>query len=167
MKRHQFSLPDLEVLRRQYVEHFGIEGVPTKVINEIERLLEVLLPNDLKEISTFYGGGIVGEISHFAFTIGPANNVAEETLGLRGAIGLPHQYVVLAEPPDSIIVLDCEAKSEPAIIWFDAGELQKLPAIDSLTTPDIWQKYVDFFAYLLNQEKAHMSKSTSQNTEHP
>jgi len=147
------STPDFAAMRQQYVELFGDEGVSATVVNEIERQLGVALPNDVKEISKFYGGGILGGISHHAFAIGPADNVVQETLRLRDAIGLPHRYIVLAEPTDSLVVLDCEANGRAAVIWCDAHELVKLPAIDSLAMPDIWPSYADFFAQLLGKEK--------------
>jgi hypothetical protein len=60
--------------------------------------------------------------------------------------------VVLAEPTDSLVLLDSEANGSPTIIWCDAHDLPKLPAIESMTTPNIWPTYADFFAYLLEQE---------------
>ena len=69
----------------------------------------------------------------------------------RGSINLPLRVVVLAEPAESLIVMDTQ--STPSIIWLDAVEVNKLDSRSFLSEPDEWSTYADFFAQLLNDEE--------------
>jgi hypothetical protein len=53
-------------LRDQYIILFGQEPAKDGVLDQIERELDVVLPTDFREICSFYSGGIVGGISHYA-----------------------------------------------------------------------------------------------------
>lgn len=146
---------DFKALRHEYVDLFRDEGVAEGVVAEIENALEVKLPEDLQKISEFYAGGILGGISHHALAKGLADNIIQETRRLRESIKLPMRFVVLAEPPESLVLLDTESQRSggPAVIWFNANETSKLPAIQNLTSPDTWPFYSDFFAHLLRVER--------------
>ncbi len=148
---------DLELARVRYVRLFGNEGAAPGDLDAIEDALSVKLPSDFRKIAAFYSGGLLGGISLNSIApSGPATNVVEETTRLRAAVSLPHEFVVLAEPPDSLIVL--RTTGEPArpatVIWCSAFDVARLDRIDSLTTPDIWADYYSFFVHLLGQEEA-------------
>jgi hypothetical protein len=67
-------------------------------------------------------------------------------------IDLPHRYVALAEPPESLIVLDCESG---AIIWCAAANACRLEDRKTMLSPyDSWPDYLSFFAFLLDEEQA-------------
>ena len=98
---------DLEVNRDRYISLFGAEPTKQGEIERIEEILSIYFPDDFKAISKFYRGGILGTISHNSISFaGPATNITEETLRLRGSIDLPPHFVVLAEEPASLIVLN-------------------------------------------------------------
>jgi hypothetical protein len=63
--------------------------------------------------------------------------------------------LILAEPPESLIVLDCESKTHgtPAVIWCDAQEVRRLNDVTTLSKPGVWQSYMDFFKHLLKEEE--------------
>ena len=140
--------------RRRYLSLFGDEPVTDNAIEQIESLLGVVLPEDFKDIASFYSGGIVGGISlHATATSGQADNISQETKTIRAAMGLPFSMVVLAEPPASLIVLDTNAHAGfPAVIWLDATDVRALKDISSLRHPQTWSSYAEFFDFLLERE---------------
>src|SRR5437016_575079 len=102
----------VDELRKKYTALFGEEPAAHGIVSGIEAALNITLPSDFKAIADFYRGGMLGGISHFAIACqGPAENIVEETLRLRSAITLPGQLVVIAEPPESLVVLDTAPKS--------------------------------------------------------
>jgi hypothetical protein len=76
--------------------------------------------------------------------------VLAETQRLRRAIGLPNQFVVLGEPPESLLVLNCESGE---VLWCDAIDAERLGREPLLKRPDTWPHFADFLEYLLNEEE--------------
>ena len=146
---------DIGQLKEQYLGLFGDEGVSDDSLGSIESSLGISLPDDAKEIASFYGGGMVGGVSHHAFASeGPANNVVDETKRLRDAIQLLPKFVVLAEPANSLIVLDTSPPSDgPVVMWCDAQDATRLGKEQLASSPDVWNSYTEFFAYLLEEEE--------------
>jgi hypothetical protein len=129
------------------------QPVDQLTLGRIENALSLKLPGDFRKIATFYSGGFLGGKSHNAITlIGPGNNIVDETLRLRAEIGLPHQFIVIAEPPESLIVLDTSNQGSK-VIWCDAPDVRNLANLEILRKPDIWASYYDFFEYLLQEEE--------------
>ncbi len=142
---------DIGVLKKRYITEFGEEPCKPKVLLEIESVLNVKLPNDFKEIASFYSGGFLGGISHHSLAIkGEATSIVQETLRIREAISLDNDYLVLAEPPESIIVMKCTGS--PAILWCDAVEVRNINSQKFENTPDTWDSYSAFFKHLLDEE---------------
>jgi len=144
-------MTDIVGLKGKYIELYGVEGCSTKELAKIEDALNVQLSHDFKKISEFYSGGFFGGISHHEIAIrGEAANIVQETLRIREAAGLNNEFIVLAEPSGSIIVLDVRGKS--SVIWCDAVEVDCLNTMEFITKPDIRESYASFFLHLLNQE---------------
>jgi hypothetical protein len=140
-------------LKQRYVELFSNEGVDTQTLVNIQKRLDVLFPIDFIEIAKFYSGGILGGISHFSIAMtGPADNIVNETIRLRSSTGLPSRYVVIAEPPESLIVLDTFANGGPSVIWLDSTDIGNIKKGNSLSSPTLWKTYSEFFEYLINEE---------------
>lgn len=136
---------------------YGEEGISDKEIQQIESILTLKLPQEFIEISEFYGGGYLGGIENYSFNrYLDSTNIIDETLRLREAIKLPVEYIVLAEPPESIIVLN--TIKEPSIIWCHAVEVTKLSSGDFQVAPDTWGTYAEFFAYLLDEEEEEQAE---------
>jgi len=139
-------------LKCRYDAIYGCEPVGEGVISKIEGELDLNLPRDFKEISLFYSGGFLGGVSHHEIAcVGDATNIVQETLRLRGAIGLGHNFVVISEPSESLIVLNLAGS--PAVIWCDAVESKNLNSMDFVNQPGIWESYGDFFDYLITEEE--------------
>ena len=99
---------------------------------------------------------MLGGVSHNAIdTSGPATNVVEETLRLRSAINLPQRFVVLSEPPNSLVVLDCKcrATNAPTVIWCAAHDVERFGDLTAMSNPETWPTYAEFFSYLLDEEE--------------
>lgn len=146
---------EIRLLRKKHVELFDDEGVADGVMDAVQTALDVFFSNDVVEVSSFYRGGIVGGVSHHAFAVtGPENNVVDETIRLRKAVNLPLRFVVIAEPPNSLVVLDSTAEAnDPSVIWCDAQDVERLDSLESMVSPDVWPRYVDFFSYLIGEEE--------------
>ncbi len=144
----------IDDLQKWYVSLFGIEPTEVGELSRMEKRLGVHFPQDFEEISKFYKGGIIGGISHHAIATGrPGASVTEETERLRQAVGLPHDFVVLAEPSESLIVMNTSATSgSPVVIWCDASDVYRLGTLEELRKPDTWPSYAEFFSYLLGAE---------------
>lgn len=149
------SQSELNAAMQDYVALFGNEPVESGTFDMVERLLGVTLPDDFRHISSFYSGGLIGGISHNAISEkGPATNIVEETERLRKAISLPREYVVLAEPPESLVVLRTanRGSDETSVVWCSAVDAISLTKDLPLTNAKIWPSYLAFFRYLLDAE---------------
>jgi hypothetical protein len=144
----------LDQLRSRYIALYGPDPVGKGVLEQMESELGINFPSDFRTIATFYSGGIVGGISHHAIAHGGnANNITTETMRLRKAVRLPHSIVILAEPPESLIVLETEhAKDQPGVFWIDDSDVSRLSEKGTIRCPQVWPSYSDFFQFLLERE---------------
>lgn len=141
----------MDQLKRRYTTHYPGEGTTEKQLDEIEKALGIRLPKSFREISAFYSGGLLGGISHFAIPDDWEPNIKQETLRLRESTGLPSRFVVLAEPPESLIIMD--TSGNPEVIWMDAADAANW-ADRALASPvDAWETYGAFFEELLAEEE--------------
>ncbi|KPX17606.1 hypothetical protein ALQ08_102990 [Pseudomonas syringae pv. delphinii] len=145
-----FNIGDL---KEKYKLHYDLESGSKKAIESLEKKLGIKLPLDFKKIAMFYNGGLLGGISHHAISseTNPLN-IVDETLRLRKTINLGTEFIVLAEPSESIIALDIS--SAPAVIWCDAIDAENLNTKKFSTQPDYWESYASFFSYLLEREES-------------
>ncbi len=142
----------LNDLRDRYITLFGgEEPTPPEDLTKLENDLGINLPANVKEVASFYSGGLLGGISIFNFCVqNNQENILSENLRLREAINLPDRFLVFAEPPESLLFLDIDTGK----VWMiDATDANKLSlGIQKFHNPDIWNNYVDFFDYLLSEE---------------
>lgn len=141
----------MEQLIKRYRTLYPLEGTSGIKLMNIENKLDMKLHDDFKEIAQFYSGGLLGGISHFSISDKAEPNITRETLRLRQQSDLPHEYVVLAEPPSSLIVMN--TAGTPAVLWVDATDAEHLGKRALVTPPDEWATYRDFFESLLDEEE--------------
>lgn len=104
----------------------------------------------LHQIACFYSGGLLGGISVFAYdNFNP--NILDETLRPRTTIKLPSRFIVIAEPPASIIVIDTE--NTPSVIWCDATDVEGLQNLSFVTPSQTWNTFSKFFMGLIEDEE--------------
>ena len=73
-----------ERIRRRYIALHGEEPVGEGELEAIESALRFNLPLEVKEITTFYSGGILGGIEHAAIeSSGPAESIVSLTSAFR------------------------------------------------------------------------------------
>ncbi|MCQ3032290.1 SMI1/KNR4 family protein [Pseudomonas syringae] len=138
-------------LKERYLSFYEADTSSAEDIRGVENSLSVRLPDDFKEIATFYTGGSLGGISHHAmFSATNPLNIVSETLRLRKSINLSMEYIVLAEPAESLIVMN--VSKPPAVMWCDANDVEHLGTNKLSTPPDCWENYASFFSYLLDRE---------------
>lgn len=146
------EIKELKELKERYLNLQPSDGINKKVLSEIEKTLNVKLPEDFCEIASFYSGGYLGGISNYSFSSNDGEtNIINETIRLRNTVDLPLRYIVLSEPPESLIVMD--TKNIPSIIWCDAVEITKLNDKSFISEPDEWYSYSDYFAQLIEVEE--------------
>ncbi len=138
----------IEELRNRYVDLFGLEPTECSGLDLIETELGVELPEDFKNVMKFYSGGMLGGISHNSLA-----TIMKETKRLRGAVGLPHSFVVLAEPPVSLIVLNTKRATNQVVIWCDGVDVSRLGTRRQMHNPQTWESYAEFFRFLIDTEE--------------
>ena len=128
----------------------ALEGCSNDDLHKVELNLDITLPDDFKEISLLYSIDYLGGISNYQVVRdGNTLNLIDETLRIRNAIGLPHEYVFLAELDSSAILLN--TVKQPHVIWVDSIAIGRLNQLESHEY-DAWENYQDYFEYLLQEE---------------
>lgn len=82
----------------------------------------------------------------------PRQKVLDETRRIRAAVGLPVHYLVLGEPPESMLLMDFSAGGQ--FVWCDAIDAPRLGKEQLATAPEIWHSSAQFFAHLLDEEES-------------
>ena len=143
----------LRKLLKQYQDLLledALEGCSNDDLHKVELNLDITLPDDFKEISLLYSIDYLGGISNYQVVRdGNSLNLIDETLRIRNAIGLPHEYVFLAELDSSAILLN--TVKQPHVIWVDSIAIGRLNQLESHEY-DAWENYQDYFEYLLQEE---------------
>lgn len=143
-------MQDIEKIKSIYLEQYPEDGLREEEVKLIESTLNIKLPNDFRLISKFFSGGDVGIIDFFDFKRNNPINIIDETLRLRETIDLPFNFLVLAEPEESIVILDLNVK--PSVIWCDAVEVDKIIERNFDNPPDVWECFSDLFYDMLNED---------------
>lgn len=144
-------MTDIMELKKRYLKLANDKGIDDQEIEDIEEILQITLPDEFKEICRFFNGGCLGIIDNYSFKQGNWNNIIDETTRLRVEVNLPPRFIVLAEPPESIIVMNVE--ETPSIIWCDATDIYNLETKSYTSNPTIWRDYSDFFGEMLSDEE--------------
>lgn len=152
------SQSDFTSMRQRYATFFGDKPSPEDAIAGLESSLDVTLPDDVKEISRFFRGTLLGGIGHYLFDgSSSSTNIVHETTRLRSAIDLPRRFIVLAEPDESLIVLDVDSG---IVTWCDNFDVSRLDgSSEMLGKPDTWPSYAEFFEHLLDEEAEEREES--------
>ncbi len=148
----------IENLLKEYKTLMGgdtFEGCNLDDLENAEKLLHVKLPEDFKKISLAYTIDYIGGIPNYQIARGASTlNIVDETLRIRKAIGLPHEFVFLSELDSSVILLN--TVSIPAVIWVDSVAIGRLDSLEQ-TEYDSWDTYHDYFEFLIQTEKDDVS----------
>jgi len=141
---------DIVEIKKMYLSQYQRDGLFESEIEDIEKSLGISLPNDFKAIANFFSGGRVGIIEFFDFRRSNPLNIIDETIRLRNSVGLSHNFVLLSEENESIVLLDLV--NQPSIIWCDSIEINKAITRVFENEPDYWNDFSDLFFDMLNEE---------------
>jgi hypothetical protein len=151
-------MTDVDCLRIRYVQLNGERATQPAVLSRIESRLALELPADFRRIAEFFDGGGINTLPLYSLDSNDGTwNVVEQTLRLRTAIALPKIFVVLAEPPESLIVMNCAEGG--SVLWIDATDAGRLATGEPLRKPDEWTCFADFFSEILEQEELDREES--------
>jgi hypothetical protein len=143
---------DTDELKRRFFELSGARPASTAFLERMQRELGITLPSAFTAVCAFYDGSGIDVVPMYSLSGGsPTFNPLFETRRLRDAIDLPARWLVLAEPPESLIVMEC---TEPGrVLWLDAGDAHRLAVEDFAHAPDSWNSFVEFFSAILAEEE--------------
>lgn len=144
-------MSDMNQLKDRYERLYGLRPAEGAYLRDLESDLGVSLPHDFLSAAEFFDGSGVAALPLHAIARIPATNVLSETKRLRVSIGLPEKFLVLGEPSESLLVLDCR---DGRVIWCDALDAPRLGKQPLARDPETWATYGDFLAYLLDEEES-------------
>ena len=147
----------LSELKKRYlaiaeIYDVSTDGITPEELENIERTLNVTLPDDMRYISTFYDGDMLGDIDCLRF-VGKGGSIVGETLRMRKTAGLAERYAVIAKPPEGVVLLDTQGS--PAVLWLDidGGDCGSIADMLEEQDAETWETYADFFEELLSEEE--------------
>ena len=144
---------DINSLKVRYVAMNGHRPISSDILRSIQTELGLVLPIDFMQIAEFYNGSGFNVLPLYSFAgNAPTMNPVNETLRLRKAVQLPSNWLVLGEPPESLLLMDCENGGK--VIWLDAIDVARISSNSFTKQPDSWNSFSDFFDYLLEEEEA-------------
>lgn len=144
-------------LKDRFIEIFGPQEKLEIDLRKIEKDLNVTLPDDFKEISTFYDGNNGFYIDGmYCYNIDSSpDNILTKTLFYREK-QLPEKFIVLGEPQESVILMETpgdEVKSS-RVLWLSYSDVENLCYEENLKDkPIIFSSFSNFFDYLLTEEE--------------
>lgn len=125
---------------------------PGNDVEAMETALGFELPEDIRQITLFYRGGMLGGVSHFTWDTRDPYGVVEKTRTVRAALDLPASFLFLAEPAESAIVW--RRGQSPAVVWCHAHDVDRVVRGERATSEVTeFATYQAFFEYLLDTEK--------------
>lgn len=80
--------------------------------------------------------------------MGSPTNVLSETKRLRATVNLLGNFIVLGEPAENLIVMDCNSEAGQ-VLWCDAIDVHRLGKEALMTAPEVWNSYLEFVEYLV------------------
>lgn len=145
-------MADINLLKERYVALNGQRPTSDEFLRVIESTLEVELPADFRNISKFYDGSGINVMPLFSLAgNAPKMNPVHETLRLRESVRLPRNWLVLGEPSESLLLMDCADQGK--VLWIDGIDVTNISSNSFTRQPDSWSSFSDFFNYLLNEEE--------------
>ncbi|MGH6951178.1 MAG: hypothetical protein ACREH4_09910 [Vitreimonas sp.] len=138
-------------LQSRYEALTGSNPIAPAFLRRLETELGVSLPASFVAAAAFFDGTGMALPPLHPMDGGASGNVLAETQRLRGAVNLPRRFLVLAEPSEGLVVLDCEGGQ---VIWCDASDVPGLEDGRFARQSDTWAQFSDFVEYLVEQEEA-------------
>lgn len=144
----------IDVKRRYLNLGFDSNAAAQDDIESIQEVLDVKLPHDFIQISSFFSGGRVGGVENLAFsqTVVAEANLIDCTIRLRKTMKMPKEFLAISEQEEYIIVLDTLATYGDAVYRCDTFDEFGRPHDKYILKLDKWKTYLDYFNFLLDEE---------------
>src|SRR5262245_52593335 len=139
-------MPTMSDLKQRYERLNGSRPVEKRLVDRLEKDLGLSFPSEFREVTGFFDGSGFSVFPLHAIGTNVRTNILSETLRLRDKIALPRRFVVLGEPPESLLLLDCD-KGE--VLWCDAIDASRIGEGSVNKAPDRWPSFGTFFDHLL------------------
>lgn len=147
---------DINSLKNRYVAMNGHRRISNDMLRSIQAELGLVLPLDFMQITEFYDGSGFNVLPLYSLAgNAPKMNPVNETLRLRESVQLPSNWLVLGEPPESLLLMDCANGGK--VLWLDAVDVARISSNSFNKEPETWDSFSDFFDYLLEEEEADRS----------
>ena len=147
-------------------------SVDNRYFYEIEKNLEIILPNDFVELTSH----ISYECSNFVqfliidVAVDDVDGVIKNNLELRkefaeyseGKSDMSHILVLADDDGGSVFMITQDSPEKPTpIIWCDYGDMYWYSIDGKFPHPhDEWPSFSDFFEYLIEQEEKKLKEDT-------
>lgn len=131
----------------------GIRTVDPDFIKKLEHELKISLPDSFKLVGEFFDGSGIYVLPLHQIGWESPTNVLDETKRLRISGRLLSNYLVLGEPAEGLIVMDCNSRSGQ-VLWCDAIDVDRIGKEALMTAPEVWGCYLDFVEYLVSEEES-------------
>lgn len=131
----------------------GIRTVDPDFIKKLEHELKISLPDSLKLVGEFFDGSGIYVLPLHQIGWESPTNVLDQTKRLRSSGRLLSNYLVLGEPAEGLIVMDCNSRSGQ-VLWCDAIDVDRIGKEALMTAPEVWGSYLDFVEYLVSEEES-------------
>ncbi len=164
------NIEKLENLKTRFNLLFPSEkksGLTKNITNQIEQKLEIKLPSDFCCISQFFRGDNGPVFPSGMYSYNPLVsdwNICDQTITLKKSVRLPRNLIILAEPSESVIIMQIEDNLgiTSKVYWLSTGDAYNLiegkPLVDN---PIIYPTFTDFFSYLLDEEEKQRAEKAA------
>ncbi|WGT26678.1 hypothetical protein [Pseudomonas marginalis] len=146
-------MSSLEKVKSRFESLNGIRAVDPDFIENLEHELKISLPTSFKLVGEFFDGSGIYVLPLHQIGWESPTNVLSETKRLRNSGQLLPNYLVLGEPAEGLIVMDCNSQLGQ-VLWCDAIDVNRLGRDALMTAPEVWGSYLDFVEYLLSEEES-------------
>jgi len=146
-------MSSLEKVKSRFESLNGIRAVDPDFIENLEHELKISLPTSFKLVGEFFDGSGIYVLPLHQIGWESPTNVLSETKRLRSSGQLLPNYLVLGEPTEGLIVMDCNSQLGQ-VLWCDAIDVNRLGRDVLMTAPEVWGSYLDFVEYLLSEEES-------------
>ena len=118
------------------------------IIESVELKLNVILPNDFKDICTICSYEFLSAFETYSFPEG----VISVTEDWRQKVQLPQDYIVLGEDGTSARLIKTENKKQSSVIWCSLEDVLNLCTKKPLKYEyEVFKSFMDYYKFLLDE----------------
>ena len=147
---------NVDELIEKYKRFFPIDSVAPAELVAVQHRLSVVLPSDLKAISSVFGGNTLSLMPQLAIgMVDHCESITQRTLAARNGVSLPHEFIILAEFDESSVLMETKEDAElpTPVIWLDSCEVGAIAKVGiPVDAYRMYPSYTDYFSMLLSDQ---------------